>query len=94
MMARNLTEQILIVCPIEGVSVGRVHDRSTWRIQYRPEATEGQREAACVVMAAFDPAAEVPLDPDANAVRMAQLEAELASMRSVLAALASEAHGA
>lgn len=34
------------VCPIDGVRIGRWQDRSTWGIDFRPEATPEQMAAA------------------------------------------------
>ena len=31
MIAVKLTEAIRLVCPIQGVSIGRVNDKQTWR---------------------------------------------------------------
>lgn len=52
-----LTEQILAVCPIAGVSIGQIGDKSTWRVDYTPEATAQQRTDAAAIVAAFDPVA-------------------------------------
>jgi len=41
------------VCPIYGISFGRLDDKATWRIDYEEEATEGQKEAARQVLEAF-----------------------------------------
>jgi hypothetical protein len=49
-----LTEAIEIVCPIHGVAIGSRNDRRTWRIDYKPEATEQQKAAAQAVLLAFD----------------------------------------
>ena len=45
------------VAPIIGISIGRMDDRRTWRIDFAPEATQSQRDAAASVIAAFDVAA-------------------------------------
>lgn len=36
--------------PIEGVSIGRRHDRSTWRVDFAPTATDAQRSAAAALL--------------------------------------------
>lgn len=41
------------VCPIHGVSLGSRDDRSTWRIDFAPEATPAQRQAAQNALQAF-----------------------------------------
>jgi len=45
---------IAAVCPIHGVSIGRADDKSTWRIDYDPEATTEQRSAAETVKQTID----------------------------------------
>lgn len=56
-MIQKLHEAIAAACPIDGVSVGRKNDKSTWRIDFRAEATDAQKDAARAVLAAFDVAA-------------------------------------
>lgn len=53
--------------PIDGVSIGDLNDRSTWRVDFRPEATPAQRAQAVAIVAAFAPptAAQI-LDEDAQ----------------------------
>ncbi len=46
------------VAPIFGVSVGDTLNKATWRIDFKPEATQQQRDDAAAVVAAFDVAAE------------------------------------
>src|SRR3954467_10024613 len=53
---------IAAVCPIVGLSLGRLDDRSTWVIDFDPAATAAQRQSAQTVMATFNPAAPDPLD--------------------------------
>lgn len=50
-----LHTRIVSVCPIEGVSIGDWLDKATWRVDYKLEATQTQREAAQAVIAGFDP---------------------------------------
>ena len=57
-LAAVLNERILSVCPITGVSLGTRTDKTTWRIDFKPEATPVQRTAAQAVVDAFDVAAE------------------------------------
>lgn len=62
-IAAKLDAAIKAVCPILGVSIRRKDDKATWRIDFRPEATQPQKDAAQAVLDAFDPvAAEVPPD--------------------------------
>jgi hypothetical protein len=49
----KLYESIAAVAPIDGVAVGVPNDKSTWRIDFRAEATDAQRAAAQAVIASF-----------------------------------------
>ena len=40
--------------PVVGISIGRKDDRSTWRIDFAPEATDEQKAQAAQIVAAFD----------------------------------------
>lgn len=61
--ASRLHESIAAVCPIIGIQVGNVDDRSTWTIQFDPSATAQQRTNAQAVINAFDPSiTSIPLD--------------------------------
>ena len=42
------------VCPNHGISFGRLNDKTTWRIQFKDEATDPQRAAAQSVVDALD----------------------------------------
>lgn len=53
-MNAYLDERVKAVCPVHGVSVGRWNDKSTWRIDFRAEATVQERAAAQAVVDAFD----------------------------------------
>lgn len=70
----KLHNQIAAVCPIDGVSVGRKNDRATWRIDFRPEATDAQRAAAEAIKAGFDFAVEEQRERDARAAADARVE--------------------
>lgn len=54
MIIQQLQRQISQVCPIGGVSLGRLDDKATWRIAFAPAATAGQIAAANAALAAFD----------------------------------------
>ena len=58
-IAGGLHAKIAAVAPIVGVSVGRADDKSTWRVDFPPEATRAQRTAAASVITVFDAAAEM-----------------------------------
>ena len=64
----RLHTQLIVVCPIDGISIGRWGDKTTWRVDYRPEATDSQKTAAQVVIADFDPDAPVPPSSFATAI--------------------------
>lgn len=58
--------------PIVGVSIGRVQDKSTWRVDFAPEATQADRDTAGKVLTALDlNAPDVP-------PQMSRLQAKLA----------------
>ena len=40
--------------PVRGVSIGVVSDKKTWRIDYKPEATAAQKQAAAQAVKSFD----------------------------------------
>lgn len=49
-----LDSKIKEVSPVHGVSVGDPSDKSTWRIDFKAEATQAQRDAAQAVVDGFD----------------------------------------
>lgn len=53
-IAAKLDEAIKAVCPIRGISIGREDDKTTWRINFKDEATDKQRADARAVLEAFD----------------------------------------
>lgn len=55
------------VCPIDGVSIGDWADKSTWRVDFKEEATPGERAAAQGVVDAFDPSATTAAESRAAA---------------------------
>jgi hypothetical protein len=50
----RLDKELAAVAPIDGVAVGVVGDRSTWRIDFQPQATDAEKAAAQAVLMAFD----------------------------------------
>jgi hypothetical protein len=80
-----LHERVVGVAPIIGVSIGRRDDKSTWRIDFAPEATQTQRDAAAGVVASFD-AAAVESAEQAETAAVDALEGETRS-DAVFAAL-------
>ena len=57
-MINVLHIQLAATAPIDGVAIGDSQNKSTWRIDFKPEATPAQRAAAQAVVDAFDVAAE------------------------------------
>lgn len=47
----QLDQALKKVCPVDGVSIGSKSDPSSWRIFFRPEATEQQRDDALAILA-------------------------------------------
>lgn len=78
-MITDLTRAVSAVCPIDGVSIGRIDDRSTWRVTFQPSATESQRSAAQAALAAFDALASLK----ASLVSMVDADAETARLRYI-----------
>lgn len=58
-LSNNLHVAVSAVCRIDGVSVGRKNDKSTWRIDFRPETTIQQRIDAQTIINNFDIDAEL-----------------------------------
>lgn len=56
-IAASLDTAVRAVAPIVGVSIVRLQDKSTWRIDFDPAATPQQRTQAANVVASFDVAA-------------------------------------
>lgn len=64
------------VCPIQGVSYGRLNDKSTWIIAYHESATDAQKAAADKLLLTLD-VVDVPEQPDPILQRLAALEAKV-----------------
>lgn len=54
LLAGILHAKVAAVASIVGVSLGRVDDKSTWRIDFDPRATDAERRAAQSVIVFFD----------------------------------------
>ena len=52
-----LNDEVTAVCPIEGISIGRAGDKSTWKITFASGATDEQKRAAQQVVDNFDTSA-------------------------------------
>ena len=57
-LALVLHEQIAMVAPIVGVSLQVRGDKTKWIVEFLPEATQAEKDAAAAVVSAFDIAAE------------------------------------
>lgn len=51
----DLHNAITTIAPIEGISIGVWNDKTTWRIDFDPSATNDQIIAANIALQAFDP---------------------------------------
>jgi hypothetical protein len=54
-LAKQVTDAVALVAPIQGISIGTANDKTTWRIDFKPEATSAQRIAAQSVLDNFVP---------------------------------------
>lgn len=63
MNTKGLFAAVKAVCPVESISYGKRDDKSTWRLDFLPQATAEQRAAARAVVAAFDINAPPPAPP-------------------------------
>lgn len=57
-----LDQAIKQVCPTDGVSVGRKEDKQTWRIDFKDEATQAEKDAAQLVVDSWDINAVDPIE--------------------------------
>lgn len=78
MISAKLDAAIKAVCPIHGISIGRKDDKSTWRIDFKDEASAQERAAAQAVLNAFDLAADAAAD--AVAAQRAAVQKKLAEI--------------
>ncbi len=51
----KLTKSLQKVADIHGVSIGHADDKSTWRIDFKDEATQEQKNLAMSMLAAYVP---------------------------------------
>lgn len=69
-------DKIAAVCPIGGISFVDFNDRSTWLVDYLPQATEQQKSAAAALIASYDALSDKKaelkkkVDDDAESVRL------------------------
>lgn len=50
---KKLDFDLRAVCPIDGISIGIFDEKNTWRIDYKPEATMDEKNAAQVIVDNF-----------------------------------------
>lgn len=75
-LAPLVEKAVAVVAPIHGVSIGKMLDKSTWRISFKSEATDAERRAAQLALDNFDVAkaearADVPQEVWAGAMMRA-----------------------
>jgi hypothetical protein len=80
MIIQTLDAAVKAVCPIHGISIRRLDDKASWRIDFADGATPEQRTAAAAVVASFDVAA-VQLQEVQQQQRRAADEQELRDTR-------------
>jgi hypothetical protein len=74
-------EAIKRVCPVLNVSIGKPNDKSTWRINLAPEATDKQKQDAANVVEDFDVTKVLPtVDP--RDVVIAQMQQRLEALEN------------
>lgn len=74
---RALHQSISAVCPIDGVSIGDVTDKSTWRVGFTLDATDAQKAAAQAALSSFVFTTPVPQTVSPRQARLALLGAGL-----------------
>ncbi len=80
-LAQNLTDYLAAAgIPLEGVSIGRRDDRSTWRVDFTADATDEHRTQAAALLRSFTPKLA---DPDGNP--FAARQAAITDRRAVIA---------
>ena len=70
----DIHNAVKAVCPIQGISFGRLNDKSTWIIVYADNATNAQKAAADALLPTLN-VLDVPDEPDPIEQRLAALEA-------------------
>jgi hypothetical protein len=69
--------------PINGVSVGKSGDKSTWKIDFKAEATAQQKTQTAQIVAAFDPA----VDAVASKTELQQAREDIEALKARLSAV-------
>jgi len=58
MRIERLDAQLKAICPCTGVSIGRWDNKTSWRVDFLPGATQAEKDAAQAVIDNFDPNAD------------------------------------
>lgn len=92
-LATDLDKAVRSVVPsINGVSVGKRDDKSTWRVEFSPGTSDQQKEAARQILAAFNIDSASNADPSTSfADDIASMKAAIARQQAFIDVLQSEA---
>ena len=82
----EIDKAIKAVCPILGISYGRLNDRSTWIINYADDATDEQKRAADELLETLE-LVEVFAAPDPLLQRIALLESKVIELDTSIGVL-------
>ena len=83
---QRLMSELEKVSSILGVSIGKLKDKSTWRIDFAPEATAEQKALARQVVDTFSPGTVEDLQPKGRNMseEFDRLKAENAALKKAL----------
>jgi len=71
----RLNDAITAVCPlINSISIGDWNVRSSWRIDFKPEATQQQKDAAQSVLNSFDQYDQIAENNYQNDIKINQMD--------------------
>lgn len=91
MQKRNLAvlhDAINKICPIDGVSIGRIDDKKTWRVDFKSEVTKQQQKDVEAIIASFD-AERLTKDPPTFLARDFFAQLSVSDFSKIKAAVAS-----
>jgi HD-GYP domain-containing protein (c-di-GMP phosphodiesterase class II) len=83
-LAVRVHAAVAAVAPIDGVSIATPSDKSTWRVDFAPEVTQSERDAAGAVISAID--ADAPEVPDSVTPYQARQAINAAGLREAVEA--------
>lgn len=85
MLAHGLTRALERAgIPVYGVSCGRLSDRASWTVQYRPEATSQHKADAAGIVAGYELATDTALPDEQAAEQIDNLKAIKAAVLCAL----------